>query len=81
MQQNVDSRKFEAIEAAFTQRYVLKKRVNMTISMLVAVLGITSSLYGLRLEPMHTIFRWLTVDGTLEEANLVDGFVIIRQAD
>ena len=45
MQQNVDSRKFEAIEAAFTQRYVLKKRVNMTISMLVAVMGVTSFLY------------------------------------
>ena len=25
--------------------------------------------------------RQLTVEGTLEEANLVDGFVIIRQAD
>ena len=65
MQENSDSRRLEAVEAAFTQRYVMKKRANLTISMWIAVLGITSFLYGLRLEPMPTIFRWLTVDGTL----------------
>ena len=61
----MDSRSLEAVEAAFTQRYVMKKRANLTISMWIAVLGITSFLYGLRLEPMPTIFRWMTVDGTL----------------
>ena len=65
MQENADSRTIEAIEAAFTRRYVLKKRANLTICMLIAVLGLTSFLYGLRLESMPTIFRWLTVDGTL----------------
>ena len=40
----------------------------------------------IRIEPGKVVLtdlmeRELTVDGTLEEANLVDGFVIIRQID
>ena len=40
----------------------------------------------IRIEPGKVVLtdlmeRELTVEGTLEEANLVDGFIIIRQAD
>lgn len=56
---------YEAIQRAFDRQYRKKKHANLIISMLIAVLGVSSFLYGLRLEPMPTIFRWLTVDGTL----------------
>ena len=65
MTKDRDFRSYDDIQEALTRRYVLKKRANLTISMLIAVLGITSFLYGLRLEPMPTIFRWMTVDGTV----------------
>ena len=61
----VDPQRYEAVQAAMDQRYRLKKRVNLAICAVIAVLGITSFLYGIKLEPMPTIFRWLTVDGTL----------------
>jgi len=65
MKQYADTRLYEDILEAFNQRYALKKRANLIISVLTAVLGVTSFLYGLRLEPMPTIFRWMTVDGTV----------------
>jgi len=65
MKQYADSRLYKDILETFNQRYALKKRVNLIISILIAVLGVTSFLYGLRLEPMPTIFRWMTVDGTV----------------
>ena len=61
----VDPQRYEAVQAAMDQRYRLKKRVNLVICAVIAVLGITSFLYGIKLEPMPTIFRWFTVDGTL----------------
>lgn len=65
MQINADYTVFDEIQAAFDRQYRKKKRANLIISMLIAVLGISSFIYGLSLEPMPTIFRWLTVDGTL----------------
>ena len=56
---------YDAIQEALDRQFQKKKRVNLLISMVIAVLGITSFLYGLRLESIRTIFRWLTVDGTL----------------
>lgn len=44
MREKTDLRTLEAIEAAFTQRYVLKKRANLTISMLIAVLLLLATL-------------------------------------
>lgn len=51
--------------AAFSRRYQRKKMTNLAVSALIAFLGISSFLYGLQLEPIPTIFRWMTVDGTL----------------
>ena len=65
MQRNADAQIYDAVQAAFDRQYRKKKQANMIICALIAVLGVTSFLYGLRLEPMPTIFRWLTVDGTL----------------
>ena len=50
---------------AFEHRYRQKKTINICISGLIAILGITSFLYGIRLESIPTIFRWMTVDGTI----------------
>ena len=50
---------------AFDRRYRLKKIINISRSLLITLLGVTSFLYGLRLEPGVTIFRWMTVDGTV----------------
>lgn len=65
MGQKTDDKAYEEIQQAFDRQYRKKKRANMIISALIAVLGVTSFLYGLRLESVPTIFRWLTVDGTL----------------
>ena len=56
---------YDRIQEAFDRRYRVKKATNLTVSAVIALLGVTSFLYGLRLEPMPTIFRWMTVDGTL----------------
>ena len=65
MQENADSQRIEDIEMALDRQYRKKKRANLIISALIAVLGVTSFVYGLRLESIRTILRWLTVDGTL----------------
>ena len=65
MENNEIIRNFEEIQRAFDRQYRKKKHANLIISMLIAVLGVTSFLYGLRLESIPTIFRWLTVDGTV----------------
>lgn len=49
----------------FDSRYRMKKLTNLCICTLTAILGITSFIYGLTLESMPTIFRFMTVDGTL----------------
>lgn len=38
---------------------------NLAVSALIVLLGVTSFLYGLTLESIKTIFRWMTVDGTV----------------
>ena len=50
---------------AFDRRYRLKKYVNLVTSLVIVILGTTSFRFGIRLEPSPTIFRWMTVDGTL----------------
>lgn len=61
----------------FRMRYRRKKIVNSVISLVIVVLGITSFLYGLKLEPGVTIFRWMTVDGTLFTTLSSAVFVIV----
>ena len=56
---------YDELQAAFDRRCRQKKTTNITISVMIVVLGVSSFLFGLRLEPMPTIFRWMTVDGTV----------------
>lgn len=65
MRDNAGFQRWDDIQAAFDRQYRKKKRANLIISTLIAVLDVTAFCYGLTLEPMPTIFRWLTVDGCL----------------
>ena len=49
----------------FERRYLYKKITNICISALIVFLGVSSFLFGWQLEPSVTIFRYLTVDGTV----------------
>lgn len=55
----------DEIMEAFHRRYRWKKMTNLCVSVLIVLLGISSFCYGLRIESMPTIFRFMTVDGTL----------------
>ena len=61
----MDELKYDNILDAINKRYRMKKRTNIRISILIVILGVTSFVYGLRLEPSVTIFRFMTVDGTV----------------
>lgn len=65
MGEMADFQRYDDIQESLNRRYRMKKRVNLIISVLTAVLGVTSFLYGLRLEPFPRILRWMTVDGTV----------------
>lgn len=65
MQDTEQLKIYEEIQENLYRRYRLKKRTNLCISLAIALLGITSFVYGLGLESIRTILRWLTVDGTL----------------
>ena len=56
---------YDGIWDTFELRYRKKKLTNIGVSALIVLLGVTSFLYGWHLEPGITIFRFLTVDGTL----------------
>ena len=62
----------------FTHRYRIKKLSNLIISVIIVALGVTSFRYGLGLDPTITIFRWLTVDGTLFTTAGAAVFVIVN---
>ena len=49
----------------FELRYRKKKITNICISVLIVLLGVSSFIFGWHLEPSVTIFRYLTVDGTV----------------
>ncbi len=55
----------EKVLEVFHRRYRIKKQVNIAISCLIVLLGVSSFIYGLHIEPGVTIFRFMTVDGTL----------------
>lgn len=63
--QKVDQRFYDEVQIALDKRYRLKKMTNLTISLAIVALGASSFLFGLRLESIPTIFRWMTVDATL----------------
>ena len=56
---------YDVIQNDFDRRYRQKKRTNLAVSILIVLLGVSSFLYGLTLESIKTIFRWMTVDGTV----------------
>ena len=56
---------YEAVERALDKSLIRKNTANLCVSALIVLLGVSSFLYGLKLEPSVTIFRFLTVDGTL----------------
>ena len=58
-------RRYDEILLAFDRRYRQKKITNLCISVLIVILGVSSFLYGTRMESIRTIFRWMTVDGTV----------------
>lgn len=49
----------------FERCYRNKKYTNLIISAFIVLFGISSFIFGLHIEPRVTIFRFLTVDGTL----------------
>ena len=55
----------ERVEKALDRSLIRKNTANICVSAVILLLGVTSFLYGLTLEPSVTIFRFLTVDGTL----------------
>lgn len=56
---------YDGIWDAYEQRFRKKKLTNICVSALIVLLGVSSFIYGWHLEPGITIFRFLTVDGTL----------------
>ena len=69
---------YDIVMYRFHRRYRLKKAVNLCITSVVAVLGITSFLYGLQYESFKTIFRWMTVDGTLFSTFCAIAFILVN---
>ena len=65
MKQQADSRFYDEVQLVFDRRYRQKKATNLVISLVIFVLGVSSFLYGLQLESIRTIFRWMTVDATV----------------
>ena len=59
----IDESKYNDVLGAMNRRYQLKKIANIRISILIVILGVSSFIFGLRLEPSVTIFRFMTVDG------------------
>lgn len=55
----------DEIWKTFERRYLYKKITNICISALIVFLGVSSFLFGWQIEPRVTIFRYLTVDGTI----------------
>ena len=61
----MDMDRYDAIARAFDRRYRIKKTINILISGVILLLGVSACLFGLRLEPSVTIFRFMTFDGTV----------------
>ena len=56
---------FREVERSLDRALLHKNATNLGVSALIVLLGVSSFLYGLTIEPGITIFRYLTVDGTL----------------
>ena len=74
----MDNDKLELIEKRFRNRYKQKKTVNIIISAVIAILGISSFLFILNYDGDGVLtFRWMTVDGTLFSTAIAVAFVAI----
>ena len=51
----------ENYTANFDRRYRMKKYTNLVISSCIVLLGVSSFIFGLHIDPHITIFRFLTV--------------------
>ena len=67
---------YDGIWDAYEGRFRKKKITNICISVLIVFLGVSSFIYGWHIEPGITIFRFLTVDGTLFTTAAAAVFVI-----
>ena len=56
---------YDSVWEAFEHRYVYKKITNIAISAIIVILGVSSFCFGWQIEPSITIFRYMTVDGTM----------------
>lgn len=74
----MNDERYDLIMISFEKRYRLKKSVNLCISCVTALLGITSFIYGLRYESIRTIFRWMTIDGTLFTTLVAIAFIAVN---
>ena len=68
----------ERIEQRFKQRYQVKKAFSLLISIVIAVLGITSVVYNWHADRNGLMtFRWMTVDGTIFTIVLALFYIIV----
>ena len=74
-------RRYDEILLAFDRRYRQKKITNLCISVLIVILGVSSFLYGTRMESIRTIFRWMTVDGTVFTTLGALAYIVINVAE
>ena len=62
----------------FNKRFRAKKHLNLGVSALLLLLGVSSFLFGLALEPSVTVLRFMTVDGTLFTTAGALAYIIIN---
>ena len=74
--------KIERIEQLFKQRYKVKKLVNLIISIMIVILGISSVVYIWNYDQDGILtFRWMTVDGTIFTTAIAMFYVIVNIAE
>ena len=78
MKRKQDQRFYDEVQIAFNKRYQRKKKTNLAISLAIVILGVSSFMFGLRLESFPTIFRWMTVDGTVFTTLGASLFVVVN---
>ena len=74
----METERIERVEHAFMRRYRIKKLVNLLISAVVVVLGITSVVFIWMHDKEGLLtFRWMTVDGTVFTTAIALFYVVV----
>ena len=74
----MDLDQIERIERLFKHRYQIKKAVNLLISIVIVVLGITSVVFIWNYDQDGLLtFRWMTVDGTIFTTVIALCYVVV----